>query len=42
MLNIYLIERDDDNAQEAVRLKYRYLDLRKPKLQNNLKLRAKS
>ncbi len=34
--------RDDDNASEAMRLKYRYLDLRKESLQKNLKLRAKT
>lgn len=32
---------DDDNAQEALRLRYRYLDLRKGKLQHRLRTRAK-
>lgn len=31
---------DDDKSNEAVRLKYRYLDLRKPKNQKMLKIRA--
>ncbi|MCK9444614.1 MAG: aspartate--tRNA ligase [Tissierellaceae bacterium] len=34
--------RDDDNVSETMRLKYRYLDLRKPSMQGKLKLRAKT
>ncbi|WFA09842.1 aspartate--tRNA ligase [Tissierella sp. Yu-01] len=34
--------KDDDNVSESMRLKYRYLDLRKSKMQSNLKLRAKT
>lgn len=32
--------KDDDNVSETMRLKYRYLDLRKPKMQSNFKIRA--
>lgn len=32
--------KDEDNVSETMRLKYRYLDLRKPSMQENLKLRA--
>jgi len=34
--------KDDDNVSETMRLKYRYLDLRKPYMQNILKLRHKT
>ena len=33
--------KNDDNVSEEMRLRYRYLDLRKEYLQNNLKMRAK-
>ena len=32
---------DDENLSEAVRLEHRYLDLRRPKMQENLRLRYK-
>ncbi|HZK02076.1 MAG TPA: OB-fold nucleic acid binding domain-containing protein, partial [Anaerovoracaceae bacterium] len=31
--------KDDDDVEEGLRMKYRYLDLRKPKMQKNLKFR---
>lgn len=34
--------RDEDNASETMRLKYRFLDLRKEQMQNNLKIRTKA
>jgi len=34
--------KDDDNVSETMRLKYRYLDLRKSSMQDKLKLRAKT
>ena len=34
--------KDNDNVSETMRLKYRYLDLRKPSMQKKLKLRAKT
>ena len=33
--------KDDDNVSEELKLKYRYLDLRKPDMQKNLILRSK-
>ncbi|MDO4593864.1 MAG: aspartate--tRNA ligase [Tissierellia bacterium] len=33
--------KDDDNVSENMRLKYRYLDIRKPEVQKRLKIRAK-
>ncbi len=34
--------KDDDDVSEAMKLKYRYLDLRKPSMQNKLKIRHKT
>jgi len=34
--------KDDDNVSENMRLKYRYLDLRKPSMQHRLKMRHKT
>ncbi|MEE9551405.1 MAG: aspartate--tRNA ligase [Gammaproteobacteria bacterium] len=33
---------DDENVQDDTRLRYRYVDLRRPEMQNNLQLRAKA
>ena len=33
--------KDDDDVSEGLRLKYRYLDLRKPQMQHNMKMRHK-
>ena len=32
---------DDENVQDDVRLRYRYIDLRRPVMQNNIRLRSK-
>src|SRR5690606_29612055 len=34
--------KDNDNVEETMRLKYRYLDLRKPSMQSNLIVRHKA